>query len=42
MTRKKWEIDLKVIRDILRLANEDRYTFREIGTSLSISHQRSI
>ena len=39
MARKKWEIDLKVIRDILRLASEERYTYREIGTSLSVSHQ---
>lgn len=39
MARKKWEIDLKAIRDILRLASEERYTYREIGTSLSVSHQ---
>ena len=39
MVTKKWTVELRGIRDILRLGGEERYKFLEIAESLSISHQ---
>ena len=39
MGTKKWKVDMKHIRDMLALAASDRYSTREIATSLEVSHQ---